>query len=48
MLQASILNYLFLDCFPFCENVFDTPEIDIRRSNVAQALVIAIIVVVID
>ena len=48
MLQASILDCLFLDCFPFYENVFGTPEVDVRGSDVVQALVIAVIVVVID
>ena len=48
MLQASILDCLFLDRFPFSENVFGTPEVDVRGSDVVQALVIAVIVVVID
>ena len=48
MLQASILDCLFLDLFPFSENVFGTPGVDVRGSDVVQALVIAVIVVVID
>ena len=48
MLQASILDFLFLDRFPFSKNVFGTPEVDVRGSDVVQALVIAVIVVVID
>ena len=48
MLQASILDCLFLDRFPFSENVIGTPEVDVRGSDVVQALVIAVIVVVID
>ena len=48
MLQAALLNCLFFDRFPFSENVFGTPEVDVRGSDVAQALVIAVIVVVID
>jgi hypothetical protein len=39
---------VFLDLFPFSENVFGTPEVGVRGSDVAQALVIAVIVVVID
>ena len=48
MLQAALLDRLFLDRFPFSENVFVTPEVDVRGSEVVQALVIAVIVVVID
>ena len=48
MLQAAILDGLFLDLFPFSENVFVTPEVDVRGRDVVQALVIAVIVVVID
>lgn len=48
MLQASILDCLFFDRFPFSEYVFGTPEVDVRGSDVVQALVIALIVVVID
>ena len=48
MLQASILDCLFLDLFPFFENVFATSEVDLCRINLVQALVIAMIVVVID
>ena len=48
MLQAAILDCLFLDLFPFSENVFVTSEVDVCWSNVVQALVIAVIVVVID
>ena len=48
MLQAALLDRLFLDRFPFSENVFVTPEVDVRGSDVVQALVIAVIVVVID
>ena len=48
MLQAALLDCLFLDRFPFSENVFVTPEVDVRGSDVVQALVIAVIVVVID
>ena len=48
MLQAALLDCLFFDRFPFSENFFGTPEVDVRGSDVAQALVIAVIVVVID
>ena len=42
MLQAALLDCLFLDRFPFSENVFGTPEVDVRGSDVAQALVMAL------
>ena len=48
MLQAALLDCLFFDRFPFSENVFGTLKVDVRGSDVAQALVIAVIVVVID
>ena len=48
MLQASLLDCLFLDLFPFSKNGFGTLEVNVRGSDVVQALVIAVIVVVID
>ena len=50
MLQAAILDCrpADLDLFPFSENVFVTSEVDVCRSDVVQALVIAVVVVVID
>ena len=48
MLQAAILDCLFLDLFPFSENVFVTYEVAVCQSDVDQALVITVVVVVID
>ena len=48
MLQAAILDCLFLDLFPFSENVFVTSEVDVCLSDVVQALVISVVVIVID
>ena len=50
MLQAAILDCrpTDLDLFPFSENVFVTSEVDVCRSDVVQALVISVVVVVID
>ena len=48
MLQAALLDCLFFDRFPFSENVFGTPEVDVRGSDVVQALVVAMIVVMLD
>ena len=46
MLQAAILDCLFFDLFPFSDDVFVSPEVDIRWCDVAQALVVAVVVVV--
>ena len=48
MLQAAILDCLFLDLFPFSDNVFVTSKVDVCGSDIFQALVIAVVVVVID
>ena len=48
LLQASILVYLFLDRFPFFKNVLGAVKVDVRGSDVVQAIVIALIVLVID
>ena len=48
MLQASILDCLFLDLFPFSENGFVAPEVDVCRCDVVQALVVTLIVVILD
>ena len=47
-MQASILVCLFLGRFPFSNNVLGTVEVDARGSDVVQAIVIALIVLVID
>ena len=48
MLQAAILDFLFLDLFPFSENTFVTSEVYVCRSDVVQTLVISVVVIVID
>ena len=50
MLQAAILDCrpTDLDLFPFSENIFVTSEVDVCRSDVVQALVISVVVIVID
>ena len=47
MLQAALLDCPFLDLFPFSETGFVAPEVDVCRCDVVQALVIALVVVVI-
>lgn len=48
MLEAAILDCLFLDLFPFSENGFVPPEVGIGRCEVVGALVVALVVVVFD
>ena len=46
MLQAAVLDCVFFDFFPFSENSFIASEVDVRRRDVAEALVVALVVVV--
>ena len=48
MLQAALLDCPFLDLFPFSENGFVAPEVDVCRCDVVQALVVSFVVVVVD
>ena len=48
MLQAALLDCPFLDLFPFSENGFVAPEVDVGGCDVAQALVVTLMVVMID
>ena len=48
MLQAALSDCLFLDPLSFSQNGFVTAEVDVGRCDVAQALVVALVVVVID
>ena len=48
MLQAALSDCLFLDLFPFSENGFVAAEVDVGGCDVAQSLVISLVVVVID
>ena len=40
MLQATILDCLFFDLFPFSDDVFVSSEVDIRWRDVAQTFVV--------
>jgi hypothetical protein len=42
------LDCPFLDLFPFSENGFVAPEVDVCRCDVVQALVVTLIVVILD
>ncbi len=48
MLQAAFLDCLFLDLFPFSDDVLVAAEVDIGGCDVAEALVVSFVVVVID
>ena len=48
MLQAALLDCPFLYLFPFSENGFVAPEVDVCRCDVVQALVVTLIVVILD
>ena len=48
MLQAALLDCPFLDLFPFPDDGFVAPKIDVGRCDVVQALMVAFVVVVID
>ena len=47
MQQASVCDGLSFDPFPFHEDCLAAPEVDIGRGEVAQALVVAQVIVVI-
>ena len=48
MLQATVCNSGTLDALAFCEDCLSSPEVDISRSEVVEALVIADVVIVRD
>src|SRR3977135_4054457 len=48
MLQATVCNSGTLDVQAFCEDCLSSPEVDIGRSEVVEALVIADVVIVRD
>ncbi|MFT6073639.1 MAG: hypothetical protein ACJAZ1_000548 [Yoonia sp.] len=44
MLQAALLDYLFLDPFPLSENGFVAAEVDVGSREIVQALVVSLVV----
>lgn len=48
MVQAAVLDGLVFDAPPFSQDVFAAPEVDVSRCQVADALVVAAVVVVVD
>ena len=48
MLQAALLDCVFLDLLPFSQNGFVTAEVDVGGCDVIQPLMVALVVVVVD
>ena len=48
MVQAAVLDGFHFDASPFGQDGFATAKIDVGRSEVADALVVAVVVVVVD
>ena len=48
MLQAALLDCLFLDLFSFSQNGFVSAEVDVGGCDVVQALVVSLVVVIFD
>ena len=46
MLQAALFDCLLFDLFPFSQNGFIAPEVDVSGRDVIQALVVELVVVV--
>ena len=46
MLQAAVLDCQFLDLFPFSDDGFVSPEVDIRRCDVAQTFVVTLVIII--
>ena len=48
MLESAILNGVSFDPFSFCQNDVAAAEIGIGRSQIANALVVTAVIVVVD
>ena len=48
MLQATILDCLFFDLFPFSDDVFVSSEVDIRWCDVAHTFMVTMVIVILD
>jgi len=48
MLQAALFDCLLFDLFPFPQNGFIAPEVDVSGRDVIQALVVSLVVVIVD
>ena len=48
MVQAAVLDGLLFDAPPLSEDFLTATKVDVRRGEVADALVVAVVVVVVD
>jgi hypothetical protein len=48
MFQAGVLDDLVIDASPFSQDGFAAPKVDISWGQVADALVVAMVVVMVD
>ena len=48
MVQATFLDGLLFNASPFGQDGFAAPEVDVSRCQIAYALVVAMVVVVVD
>ena len=48
VLQAPMFDGLAFDAFPFCEELFGPAEVGTRRGHISQALVVALMIIVLD
>ena len=48
MLQAALSDRQFLDLLPFSQNGFVAAKVDVSGCDVVQALVVALVIVVVD
>ena len=48
MLQAAVFDCQFLDLFPFSDDGFVSPKVDIRWCDVAQNFMVTLVVVILD
>lgn len=48
MLQATICDGVALDAFAFSDDRLRSSEVDVRRCNVADAFMVAVMIVVFD
>ena len=48
MLQAAVFDCHFLDLFPFSDDGFVSPEVDIRRCDVAQTFMVTLVIIILQ
>ena len=46
MLQAAVFDCQFLDLFPFADDGFVSPEVDICRCDVAQTFMVTLVIII--